>query len=149
MDDIDGIERERRRKIVEKARATLARLQAADHAQPERQGTDQSLKSEEPPGNQADNINLNREPARVDLVEFVDRHIDATLARHRRFDRDVLAGVISELRGECADALSSEVRRLNVELSELSHTVNELRNLLRAEQARTIDMPSPLGRGLH
>ena len=85
----------------------------------------------------------------TDFSALIDGRIAAALGEHRRFQRDVLAMLVAEIRAETATELAAEVRRLTVEIGDLRSALDELRALLRAEHAKTIDMPSPLGRGLH
>jgi hypothetical protein len=68
--------------------------------------------------------------------------IDVAIAEERRFNRQVMAGVLAEVN----DALERAVRSLTVELADLKAALAEVQLAFATDRTQALDLPNPLSK---
>ena len=68
--------------------------------------------------------------------------INVAIADERRFNREVMAGVIAEVN----DNLERAVRSLTVEVADLKATLAEVRLAFATDRTQALDLPNPLSK---
>jgi hypothetical protein len=79
--------------------------------------------------------------APVDWGAVTQSLINVAIAEERRFNREVLAGVVAEIRATTNDDLERAVRTLTVELSDLKATLAEVRLAFATDRTQALDLP--------
>ena len=141
MAEQDEAERERRRQVIDEARALVDRLAAEPFEQrefdPFAETREWRLPEPEPPPRRR---GLDTMP--VDWAA----HVRAVIAREREFQREVLAEIVAEIRAAYNDDLERALRTLNAELTDLKATLAEYRLGVATEKAAKAGLPLDLPR---
>jgi hypothetical protein len=157
---MDQDERERRRQVIEQARATVDRLKTIEATEAAFAGPEPIDWRMRPAPNPvpARERGLDTMPAPPPPSTDVGELIAATIAEERRFTRKVVAHALADLLAQQRKALRVEIaalRRQHDELRamydtlvlqqrELRSAQHELRCMYESDHAKIIDMPSPL-----
>ena len=79
--------------------------------------------------------------APVDWGVVIQSLINVAIAEERRFNREVMAGVLAE---GVNDDLERAVRSLTVELADLKATLAEVRLAFATDRTQALELPNPL-----
>ena len=84
--------------------------------------------------------------ATADLAAWLAAHLQRERTLTNKSVGEAISQLLEKEREEYRQQLSTEIRELKIELTNLEITLSELRAVMASERAQAIDMPSPLTR---